>query len=424
MHMQWPSNDGYAVQTAWKNNGDYDEVCRRQGYRFRLIKAIVPDACGPGNALTLSIDMTNDGWAGIMNPRGLEIILRNKSNGALYELSIDGDGKGNRMWLPRSGETRTLSITGGVPADIPEGMYDALLNLPDPYPSIHSRPEYAIRLANTNTWEAATGYNKLNATVTVAAAGGGEPYAGTGWFGSGVTVTPPPDTTHTGSTVSSAGTPYGGTPHAIPGRIEAEMYNTGGEGVAYHDLIAGNELGALRADDVDIEATTDPQGGGYQLGHTGNGEWLCYTVQIANSGTYTIRVRVASGQAMQFHLYCDDIDISSAVDVASTGSWVTWTTKEIPGLPLTSGIHVLKFSFTSSGFCLNWIDFALDQATPNARVCPVPAILPPAHGSEFSLTGAKLRTAGRRGQHAVGGIVIRELWAGNNRACAKILIAR
>ncbi len=33
---------------------------------------------------------------------------------------------------------------------------------------------------------------------------------------------------------------------AIPGRIQAEDYNTGGEGVAYHDTTAGNSGGAYR----------------------------------------------------------------------------------------------------------------------------------------------------------------------------------
>ena len=44
-----------------------------------------------------------------------------------------------------------------------------MLNLPDTSNNniIANRPEYAIRLANENTWEAATGYNNLNHTLTV-----------------------------------------------------------------------------------------------------------------------------------------------------------------------------------------------------------------------------------------------------------------
>ena len=39
--------------------------------------------------------------------------------------------------------------------------------------------------------------------------------------------------------------PYGGTPWPIPGKIEGEDYDVGGEGVAYHDIDAGNNGGAV-----------------------------------------------------------------------------------------------------------------------------------------------------------------------------------
>ena len=42
-------------------------------------------------------------------------------------------------------------------------------------------------------------------------------------------------------------------PLSVPGRIQAEDYNLGGEGVAYHDTTPGNTGGAYRQDDVDIE---------------------------------------------------------------------------------------------------------------------------------------------------------------------------
>ncbi|MDW8213931.1 MAG: DUF4874 domain-containing protein, partial [Roseiflexaceae bacterium] len=44
---------------------------------------------------------------------------------------------------------------------------EVLLNLPDPAPTLNTRPEYGIRLANEGMWEPSTGYNRLLATVTV-----------------------------------------------------------------------------------------------------------------------------------------------------------------------------------------------------------------------------------------------------------------
>src|SRR5207302_1518276 len=76
-------------------------------------------------------------------------------------------------------------------------------------------------------------------------------------------------------------TPFSGTPSPIPGVIEFENFDIGGEGVAYHDTTANNEgLKFRTGDGVDIESTTDT-GGGYDVGYAHTGEWMGYTVNVA-----------------------------------------------------------------------------------------------------------------------------------------------
>ena len=60
--------------------------------------------------------------------------------------------------------------------------------------------------------------------------------------------------------------PYRGTPIALPGTMQLEDFDNGGEGNAYHDLSAGNEGGEYRSTGVDVESTTDA-GGGYNVGY-------------------------------------------------------------------------------------------------------------------------------------------------------------
>ena len=67
--------------------------------------------------------------------------------------------------------------------------------------------------------------------------------------------------------------PFGGTPRAIPGTIQAEDYDTGGEGVAFHDTTAGNSGAQYRTDAVDIEATTDGGGGTTSAGAPRGSGW-------------------------------------------------------------------------------------------------------------------------------------------------------
>src|SRR5262249_25419138 len=86
-------------------------------------------------------------------------------------------------------------------------------------------------------------------------------------------------------------TPFSGTPVSLPGTIQVEDSDRGGEGVAYHDPTAGNSLGAYRSTSVDIEASTS---GGYDVGKVKPGEWLNYSVNVTTSGAYRINVRVAS----------------------------------------------------------------------------------------------------------------------------------
>ena len=73
--------------------------------------------------------------------------------------------------------------------------------------------------------------------------------------------------------------------HALPGCIEADHYKVGGEGVGYHDTTSGNDGGQFRFDNVDIQVTTDV-GGGYNVGWIDPGEWLAFTVEVAQSGRY------------------------------------------------------------------------------------------------------------------------------------------
>src|ERR1043166_9586449 len=97
-------------------------------------------------------------------------------------------------------------------------------------------------------------------------------------------------------TPGPSSTPFGGSARAIPGTIQAEDFDEGGEGVAYHDNSAGNSGGAYRSTDVDIETTGDI-GGGYNVGWMTAGEWMNYAVNVAQTGTYLLTARVAANGA-------------------------------------------------------------------------------------------------------------------------------
>ena len=154
----------------------------------------------------------------------------------------------------------------------------------------------------------------------------------------------------TGSTIAD---PYGGSRHSIPGRIEAEDYDTDGAGYAYHDSTAGNAGGAYRSDDVDIEAG----GSGYNVGWTESGEWLNYSSTVDATGTYEVTARVASGGGGGTFTLQQDQDPRATFDVPDTGGWQSWTTitREVD---LDAGDRMIAVYFDAGGVNLDWLEFS------------------------------------------------------------------
>jgi hypothetical protein len=151
--------------------------------------------------------------------------------------------------------------------------------------------------------------------------------------------------------------PYLGYPAPIPGIIEAADYDEGGEGLAYHDNDASNNGGQYRGSEgVDIENCSegmgagDSPGGAYNVGWTGGGEWMNYTVDIKEAGTYDVETRFAGGGGDgRIRLKIDGVDVSGVIQMWYTGGWQNWagvhTTVTLP-----AGIHVLRCATENDGF--------------------------------------------------------------------------
>jgi len=158
--------------------------------------------------------------------------------------------------------------------------------------------------------------------------------------------------------------PYPGPgAHPIPGRIEAENYDTGGEGVAYHDTTSGNSGGDYRSDDVDVETCGE---GGYNVGWIASGEWLEYTVDVDSSDMYDIEIRVASESAGgNFHIEFDGSNVTGTLSFSATGGWQNYTSVFAEDISLSGGQQIMRVSMDSSNWNLNWIEFtSLMDLTP------------------------------------------------------------
>ena len=204
--------------------------------------------------------------------------------------------------------------------------------------------------------------------------------------------------------------PFGNT-NAIPGTVEIEDYDNGGEGVAYHDNDAANQGGAYRTDEgVDIGGGPN---GGFVLGYVGQGEWLEYTVEVAESGVYSVTTSAASALAASDFTISFGDEAETSFNTPNTGDWNAYRTIDANGdLTLTAGTHVLRLDITGEGaFNLDNLIFTLKSTateeesvragftvTPNpasdvVRV-ELPADLHPARTNlmVISMTGRIVRT--------------------------------
>ena len=166
--LHWTFLQGYYSQVVtnwWRKPevGTFDELNRRMGYRYQLISGTYSDEVAAGGELAVNMQIKNVGFAPLYNERHAYIVL--KKDNKTYPLLLESDPRG---WLP-NGVVTTINESLTIPADIPAGTYDLYLHLPDVYESLASNPYYAVRFANENIWEASTGMNKLNATVTIKA---------------------------------------------------------------------------------------------------------------------------------------------------------------------------------------------------------------------------------------------------------------
>ena len=86
--------------------------------------------------------------------------------------------------------------------------------------------------------------------------------------------------------------PFNDTLHVIPGIIEAEDFDEGGEGFTFHDTDGINLAGKYRTDvGVDIY---DRLGEGFLVGNTMPGEWLEYSVNVLREGWYNVSAHIAT----------------------------------------------------------------------------------------------------------------------------------
>lgn len=200
-----------------------------------------------------------------------------------------------------------------------------------------------------------------------------------------------------GTTPPEPQKPFGGKAWEIPGKIEMENFDepgTGrGAGVDSYNENDSDDHGAesnggksyREGTGVDIYKKAT----GYVVGYNQAGEWLEYTVNVKESGDYTMFAAVASANATSgFKLSIDGDDITEeiAVPQASSGeeNYDDYN-KVSANVKLTAGEHILRFTVTGDWMDIDYINFVAGKDADDTDPIGTDAI---GQGAKFNVAAS------------------------------------
>ena len=196
-------------------------------------------------------------------------------------------------------------------------------------------------------------------------------------------------------TVGSPETPYPGPVPSVPGLIQAENFDNGGNYVGYFNLDTTDQGSAPQyrpGTTVGVEGTGDT-GGGYDVGYTKEGEYLRYTINVTQPGLYNLQSRVASsGQGGYYHASFSGRNETGTLFVPVTGAFQSYVTQVSPAFRLAAGKQVMQITLDGKGPSggmgnFNW--FSLQAPAVSTPFTDTPSPIPGLVQVEDFDTGGK-----------------------------------
>jgi hypothetical protein len=146
-------------------------------------------------------------------------------------------------------------------------------------------------------------------------------------------------------------------------RVEAEDFDHGGEGHAYHKIHAERIPNSYRDTGVRIMEAGDAKGGynkgagdGFCVAGMRDGEWLEYALDVRKEGTYEIGARVASaGEGGRLRLLFDGKAARGEILVPGTDGETRWTTVPGGGVELRAGRQQMRVAFIGAPVSVNYL---------------------------------------------------------------------
>lgn len=163
----------------------------------------------------------------------------------------------------------------------------------------------------------------------------------------------------------------------IPGTVELEFYDHGGQNVSFYDDSEEN-FGVFRlGNSVDIDGFGNDE---FALGWNRVDEWTEYTLDATETAMYDMEAVIASPNGEgQFHLELDGVLLGNTMTVTNTGEWNVYESMNLGTEQIEAGEHVLRFYVDNAGlnadkliFTKEVISSTLSKETQSISVYPTP----------------------------------------------------
>lgn len=170
-------------------------------------------------------------------------------------------------------------------------------------------------------------------------------------------------------------TPFGGTAPVLDSdglTVEGIAYDNGGQGIAYNDAagLQGGTNGGRAGSAVEVTAGGD-------IGWIGGGEWLEYTINVAEAGSYLFNLSMALGDAAGPNrsvtaTFTNGTAVDSVtVGTPRTGTWSNFQDTNSAEVNLDAGTTVVRLTF--NGGSQDMASFSLEPAAaPAAAAAAAP----------------------------------------------------
>ena len=191
--------------------------------------------------------------------------------------------------------------------------------------------------------------------------------------------------------VNGKRTPYSGTPVGLPGIIQAENFDKGGEGMTFHDSDTKDEGdAAYRTDNEGLDLVKGNSG--TAIGYTAGNEWTEYTVNVKEPGEYSFEATCSNGSSSNGGFTINTVKGTTItqvgkVTVTPTGGWGTY--KVMTGKltkNLAEGEQILRFTISGANCNIDKVKFI---CTLNTGIQTVVTAQPERHVT-YNLKGQKV----------------------------------